>query len=110
MSSITELLKLSVAIDAFEPMALVGSTRNAAGDIQLTVGKPPLMWHSPTKSFSIDASDIRWDIQRTVSITNPKTGGVALYTHPIPTKDGEGEVMYWTLSGPHSTWLKIFND
>jgi len=81
-----------------------------AADLEITYGDDRLGWDKRTKMFSIMASDFRWRTTQTVSITNPKTGGVAEYKRPKAVHDRENDLMYWDLQGPHGTTLRIFND
>ena len=80
------------------------------GDIQIQYGDKRLYWDKSKKQFSFEASDFQWGPSQTVSITNPKTGGVALYKHPRLHKDHLGEQEYWDLDGPYGTSLRIWND
>ena len=80
------------------------------GDITLKVGDPRITWNSAGKRFHADASDIRWHLGQSVSVENPRTGGVALYKGGTPTKDLEGDVQFWLLRGPFGTLLQIWND
>jgi len=68
-------------------------------------------WDRTVRSFVAEASDIRWNGEA-IRVTNPKTGGSSLYVNPIPKKNREGEVMWWTLTpqGGGNHVLRVFND
>jgi len=71
------------------------------------------MWDSPTKSFSIDASDIRgWHPGDDITVENSLSGGIALYAgRPYDeVRDREGDIMYWRLKGIKGTSLTVYND
>jgi len=81
-----------------------------ASDLEIQYGDDRLGWDRATKMFDIMASDFRWRPSQTVSIRNPRTGGVAEYRNPRAARDRENDIQYWELKGPHSTTLRIYND
>lgn len=100
---------LAIKQDLVDPLSV-----RVAGTTELTYTRGgTLFWDSPTKSFSIDASDIReWRPGDDVSITNSLKGGTALYAgRPYrEERDRDGDLLFWRLEGPHGTYLTIFND
>ena len=71
----------------------------------------PLSWDKRTQTFSAEMSDLRLHrLPGSVSVRNPETGGLVLFSNPSVTKDPEGEVLSWTYTGEKGLKLILFND
>jgi len=80
--------------------------------IALPTTSNAISWNGKDKSFSAFSSDLQWSLQDKIILTNPKTEGTETFSNPVPYRDRENEVQWWTLTGESNPKItfKIFND